>query len=58
MVKKLHSHIAKNPGQRIEHISKTLGIPTKEFVLPIKKLVSEKKVSTKGAKRATTYYAK
>ena len=58
LVKKLHSHIAKNPGQRVEQIGKTLGIATKEFVLPIKKLVSEKKLSTKGAKRATTYYAK
>lgn len=58
LVKKLHSHIAKNPGQRVEQIGKTLGIATKEFVLPIKKLVSEKKFSTKGAKRATTNYAK
>ena len=58
LVKQLHSHITKNPGQRIEQIGKTLGISTKEFVLPIKKLVSEKKVSTKGAKRATTDFAK
>lgn len=58
LVKQLHSHIIKNPGQRIEQISKTLGVSTKEFVLPIKKLVSEKKISTKGAKRATTYFAK
>lgn len=58
LVKKLHSHVAKNPGQRIEQIGKALGIVTKELVLPVKKLVSEKKLSTKGQKRATTYFAK
>ena len=58
LVKKLHSYVAKNPGQRIEQIGKALGIVTKELALPVKKLVSEKRLSTKGQKRATTYFAK
>ena len=58
LVKKLHTHVAKNPGQRIEHIGKALGVATKELNLPVKKLVSEKRLSTKGQKRATTYFAK
>ena len=58
LVKKLHSHIAKNPGQRIEQIGTALDVPTKELALPIKKLLSEKKLSKKGAKRATTYFSK
>jgi len=58
LVKKLHAHVAKNPGQRIETIGAGLGVPTKELVLPVKKLLGEKKLSTKGQKRATTYFAK
>ena len=58
LIKKLHGYIAKNPGQRIEQIAQGLDISTKELNLPAKKLVSEKKLSTKGQKRATTYFAK
>jgi HPt (histidine-containing phosphotransfer) domain-containing protein len=58
LIKKLHGYIAKNPGQRIEQIAQSLDISTKELNLPAKKLISEKKLSTKGQKRATTYFAK
>jgi hypothetical protein len=58
LIKRLHAHIAKNPGQRIEQIAQGLDITTKELNLPAKKLISEKKLTTKGQKRATTYYAK
>jgi hypothetical protein len=58
LIKKLHSYIVKNPGQRIEQIASSLDISTKELNLPAKKLISEKKLSTKGQKRATTYFAK
>jgi hypothetical protein len=53
---KLGSFIKKNPGQRIEQIGKALGIATKELTLPIKKLILAKEVSTKGQRRATTYF--
>jgi len=58
LIKKLHGYIAKNPGQRIEQIAQGLDISTKELNLPAKKLISEKKLATKGQKRATTYFAK
>jgi len=58
LIKKLHGYIAKNPGERIEQIAQSLDISTKELNLPAKKLISEKKLSTKGQKRATTYFAK
>jgi hypothetical protein len=57
LIKKLHSHISKHPGQRIEKIGEGLGVPTKALVLPVKRLISERKVTTKGQKRATTYFA-
>ncbi|MEI9941733.1 MAG: DNA-binding protein [Pseudomonadota bacterium] len=58
LIKKLHGYISKNPGQRIEQIAQGLDISTKELNLPAKKLISDKKLSTKGQKRATTYFAK
>jgi hypothetical protein len=53
---KLGGFIRKNPGQRIEQIGKALGMPTKDLALPVKKLLGSKKISTKGQKRATTYF--
>ena len=58
LIKKLHAYIAKNPGLRIEKIGAGLGLPTKALVLPIRRLISDKKVSTKGQKRATVYFAR
>ena len=53
---KLATFIKKTPGQRIEQIGKALGIATKELALPVKKLIAAKSISTKGQKRATTYF--
>ena len=58
LVKRLLAYIVKHPGQRIEQIGASLGVPSKEFVLPVKKLLSEKQITTKGQKRATAYFAK
>jgi len=49
--------ISDNPGQRIEQINKQLGTTTKDLALPIRKLIAEGAVKTKGTRRATTYYA-
>jgi hypothetical protein len=46
-----------NPGLRIEQINKQLGTTTKDLALPIRKLISEGALSTKGQKRSTTYFA-
>jgi len=55
--KKLHAYIAKHPGLRIEKIGAGLGVPTKALVLPVKRLIGDKKLSRKGQKRATVYFA-
>jgi len=58
LTEKLAAFIKKTPGRRIEQIGKDLGMPTKELSLPIRKLIASKRVSTKGQKRATTYFAR
>jgi len=50
------SFVKANPGLRIEQINKQLGTTTKDLALPIRKLISEAKVVTKGQKRSTTYF--
>ena len=56
--KRLLDYIAKRPGQRIEQIAEGMGTSTRELSLPLKKLISERRIGRKGQKRATTYAAK
>jgi hypothetical protein len=49
--------IKSHNGQRIEQLAAALGMPTSELKLPAKKLLSERKVKTKGQKRGTQYFA-
>lgn len=44
-------------GQRIEQLAAAMGMPTSELKLPARKLLSERKVKTKGQKRGTQYFA-
>jgi hypothetical protein len=53
---KFASFVKAHPGLRIEQINKELGTTTKDLALPIRKLVAEKAISTKGNKRSTTYF--
>jgi len=46
-----------NPGLRIEQINKQLGTTTAALALPIRKLIAEGKITVKGQKRSTTYFA-
>lgn len=48
--------IKAHPGLRIEQINKELGTSTKDLALPMRKLIAEKRVVTKGQKRSTTYF--
>ncbi len=50
-------HVGKNPGQRMEQISKALGYTTTELTLPVKKLLSAGSIHVEGQKRATQYYS-
>jgi hypothetical protein len=52
------AYVKKNPGQRIEQIAKAINISTKDLALPVQKLLSEKAISKKGQRRATSYTAK
>jgi hypothetical protein len=54
---KFAAFVAKNPGLRIEQINTQLGTTTKELALPIRKLLGEKRIKSKGEKRSTTYHA-
>lgn len=57
-MKKFHSYVGKNPGQRIEQIGIGLGVSAKTLVLRLRKLVGEKRIGMKGHKRGTTYVAR
>jgi len=54
---KFAAFVKASPGLRIEQINKELGTTTKELALPIRKLIADGMVSTKGMKRSTTYFA-
>jgi hypothetical protein len=58
LVATLLKYIQSNPGQRMEQLAASLGIPSKELTLPIKKLLQENRLRTKGQKRATAYFAR
>ena len=50
------SFVRANPGLRIEQINKQLGSSTKDLALPIRKLIADGTINTKGKKRSTTYF--
>ena len=52
-----HAYVVKHPGLRIEQINKELGTTTKDLALPIRKMISDNTLKTKGSKRSTTYFA-
>lgn len=57
LTKTLFSFIASNSGLGVQDLAKSLGKTTKELTLPIRKLLAEKKITSKGQKRATKYFA-
>ena len=57
MSSEILSHIKANPGQRLEQIAVDLGMNTSEMKRPLALMMEAKKLSTKGQKRGTTYYA-
>ena len=56
--KAVMGYVRKHPGQGVEAIAKGLGTDTKELTLPIRKLVGERQLKTKGQKRATKYFVR
>jgi hypothetical protein len=57
LAENFYAFVVKHPGMRIEQINKQLGTTTKDLALPIRKLISDGELKTKGAKRSTTYFA-
>jgi predicted transcriptional regulator len=56
LCEKVASFVKTHPGLRIELINKELGTATKELALPIRKLLADSVITSKGEKRATTYF--
>jgi hypothetical protein len=56
LTEKLGDYIKAHPGLRMEAIGKALGTPTRDLNLPVKKLLSSKKIRVQGHKRATEYF--
>jgi hypothetical protein len=54
----LLKYIEKHPGARMEQISAGMKMASKDLNLPLRKLKDERRLKTKGQKRATEYYAK
>ena len=52
----LASFVKANPGLRVEQINKELGTTTKDLALPIRKLLADNVITSKGQKRSTTYF--
>jgi hypothetical protein len=53
----LFREITREGGRRIEQIGLRMGVPTKDLALPVKKLLDNKRIKTKGQRRATSYTA-
>ncbi|MBP9087818.1 MAG: hypothetical protein KBG15_16985 [Kofleriaceae bacterium] len=58
MMERVRLHVVANPGQRMEQINKALGTTTKDLQLPIRKLISDGRIYSKGSRRVTQYFAK
>jgi len=56
IVEQTYNYIKSNGNQGVEQIAKALGTSTKELTLPIRKLLADKKIGSKGQKRATRYF--
>jgi hypothetical protein len=52
----LLAHLEKHPGQRGEEIAAALSTDTRTIRLPLKKLIEDKRVRTKGVARGTSYH--
>lgn len=55
---RLLEYVKGHKGERIEQIAKGMGVSTRELNLPVKKLIGNKLMRTKGHKRATQYFPK
>lgn len=52
----LLGYVRKNPGQRGEDVAEAMGTDSKTIRLPMKKLIADGQVRTKGERRGMRYY--
>ena len=53
---KFLAYVSSHPGLRIEQINRALGTVTRDLQLPIRKLIADGELKTKGRKRSTQYF--
>jgi len=53
----VRAHVRAKPGQRLEEMSRELGVPTRDLKLPVSKLLEAGELRTEGQKRGTRYFA-
>jgi hypothetical protein len=58
LTSRLLEYVKGHKGERIEQIAKGMAVSTRELNLPVKKLISNKSIRTRGQKRATQYFPK
>lgn len=58
LAERFHEQVRSNPGHRIEVLAEAMEVSTRDLVLPVKKLIAAKRLTTKGQKRATRYWAR
>ena len=57
MSESLLTHVAHNPGQRGEQIAAALGTDVTTMRRPMKQLIADRKIKTKGQRRGMCYFA-
>jgi hypothetical protein len=57
LARRLAIVIRDNPGLRIAELGERLGTPPRRLTVPIRKLLAEGTIQTRGFRRATTYVA-
>src|SRR5678816_1216062 len=57
MGQSLYDYVKKNPGQRGEQIAKAMRTDVGTMRLPMRKLIADKRIKTKGQRRGMTYLA-
>jgi hypothetical protein len=54
---RIHGYVTKHPDSRSEQIAEGLNVPSKDLVRPLKMLLQQKAISSKGKARGTQYAA-
>lgn len=56
LTESLYAAVAKGPGRGVEQLARELKTTTRDLALPVQRLLSTKRVTTKGVRRGTRYF--